>query len=592
MNTANQPPKIPSADTREALGFKREQMTRWFHPMFLLRLASQVIVSNLFGDYVDKREIQAVFKDTEDIDYHKSEELWFDYTADLGDGWNSTYTIAKILAEPTLKLTATDGSEYPTKRGHLLIMGGDQVYPAASRDAYRNRTEAPYRCALPWLSENHPHLYAIPGNHDWYGGLTSFTRLFCQKRWIGAWRTQQSTSYFARRLPHGWWLFAVDIQLGADIDKPQLDYFDNIIRNDMAHHDKVIFASAKPAWILAHFSGEAEQENIAFLEKRILEKGRIYVNVAGDMHHYAHYQNRELGKHKITAGGGGAFLHGTHTLPADIKVKEASDTNKYTIDNEAIFPSREQSNKLLAGNLCFPARNWELSLFLGVLYLFTCWIMQNASVALHKDLFANINNQNGSLIWLYWDILKNSASSIIMLALFIVGFIAFTEPLSTENTVRTRTKKVLTGLVHGSGHVFLLIFLTIIFIKLNTFFGLGLSSLKHTAAFSLEMLTIGSLCAGTLMGIYLYLTARIFKFHPEASFSSNRIEDYKNILRFHINKDGNLTIYPIGVKQVEKQWRLNKEGKAGETWFVPANGRSMQSYTHLIEAPIKINAVM
>ena len=105
-------------------------------------------------------------------------------------------------------------------------MGGDQVYPTASYDEYSNRLLKPYEAALPHVPAlEAPDLYAIPGNHDWYDGLSNFSRIFCQKKWIGGWKTRQRRSYFAVKLPHNWWLWGIDIQLEGYIDEPQLNYF-------------------------------------------------------------------------------------------------------------------------------------------------------------------------------------------------------------------------------------------------------------------------------------------------------------------------------------------------------------------------------
>ena len=76
---------------------------------------------------------------------------------------------------------------------------------------------------------DHPTVYAIPGNHDWYDGLTGFMRLFGQDdRWLGGWRTNQTRSYFAVELPHDWWLWGIDIQSDSLIDEPQLDFFGRV----------------------------------------------------------------------------------------------------------------------------------------------------------------------------------------------------------------------------------------------------------------------------------------------------------------------------------------------------------------------------
>lgn len=42
-------------------------------------------------------------------------------------------------------------------------------------------------------------------------------------------------------------------------------------------------------------------------------------------------------------------------------------------------------------------------------------------------------------------------------------------------------------------------------------------------------------------------------YSPEA-FSSLRIEGYKNIVRFHINRSGDLEVYTLGVDRVPKSW--------------------------------------
>ena len=128
-----------------------------------------------------------------------------------------------------------------TKRGDVLVFGGDAVYPVASREAYERQLVAPYRTALPSVEPPYPKVFAVAGNHDWYDSLVAFTRIFCTggKRRFAAWQTHQSRSYFAIKLPHGWWLVGTDVQLESDIDDPQLEYFGEDRRLDGArrsHH--------------------------------------------------------------------------------------------------------------------------------------------------------------------------------------------------------------------------------------------------------------------------------------------------------------------------------------------------------------------
>ena len=52
------------------------------------------------------------------------DNFWFDFMADTGDGGNSSYAVAKLLAQPTLQVSV-DGETRPLPRGNVLIIGGD-----------------------------------------------------------------------------------------------------------------------------------------------------------------------------------------------------------------------------------------------------------------------------------------------------------------------------------------------------------------------------------------------------------------------------------------------------------------------------------
>ena len=77
-----------------------------------------------------------------------------------------------------------------------------------------------------------PSMLAIPGNHDWYDGLTGFMRVFGQQAWIGGRQTVQTRSYFAAALPGRWWLWGIDIQSDAYLDSAQIRYFQRRRRRD------------------------------------------------------------------------------------------------------------------------------------------------------------------------------------------------------------------------------------------------------------------------------------------------------------------------------------------------------------------------
>jgi hypothetical protein len=124
-------------------------MVGWFDPGQLVRTGVDVVISAIFARNSDRRVLDALSHPTADpADYSSEPELWLDYVADTGDGWNSTYAVANSLAQPMLDVDV-DGARRTTQRGDVLVFGGDAVYPVASREAYEHRLTAAYRTALP-----------------------------------------------------------------------------------------------------------------------------------------------------------------------------------------------------------------------------------------------------------------------------------------------------------------------------------------------------------------------------------------------------------------------------------------------------------
>ena len=282
------------------LGFTPRPPVPWLNPVLLAGTAVRVLLAELFGAYLDKRELQdALVADLYDErpPAGDPEEMWLDYVADLGDGFDGTYSIAYLLAQREL---IVEGTVLP--RASAVVMGGDQVYPTASGTQYENRFKGPYRAALPEAPPDGPRptLYALPGNHDWYDGLTAFLRLFArvEEGHIGGWRTRQHRSYFALRLPHRWWLFAIDVQFGAYLDEPQLRYFRQMATR-LDPGDRVILCPPSPNWV----HEPAAYTTIDYFIRRILKPtgAEIRVIVAGDLHHYARYSHPE--RELITCGG-------------------------------------------------------------------------------------------------------------------------------------------------------------------------------------------------------------------------------------------------------------------------------------------------
>ncbi len=323
------------------------RMVRWYDPRLLTRIGFRTLISNVFGQYADQRLIQAAtdqadskalkarydYRDPTQADPMKRVALdskgafWIDYVSDTGDGFESTYTMAYLLAINELKVP---GLSAPLPAGDTLIMGGDQCYPQATREDYKKKLITPFGWAFE-KAKPERKLFAIPGNHDWYDGLNAFDSLFCSSRdkssetkgnTIGGWQCQQHRSYWALRLPYNWWIWGPDIQFSKYLDAAQINYFE-LIAEQMGPGDNLIICIAEPDWLLAEMAGEDDEEENFFKITTIARKrgARVCAVLAGDWHHYNRYFANDIDVHFVTAGGGGAFLHPTHVLKESISVR-------------------------------------------------------------------------------------------------------------------------------------------------------------------------------------------------------------------------------------------------------------------------------
>ena len=120
------------------------------------------------------------------------------------------------------------------------------------------------------------HTHIDLGNHDWFDGLNTYIRYICQRNWLGGWHLPQTTSYFALKLPHGWWVFGCDLALENDINAEQFSVFQKIVNNHMDANDAVIIVTHEPSWILDEYENRRTEEKLQYLIKKIL-KGRAVV---------------------------------------------------------------------------------------------------------------------------------------------------------------------------------------------------------------------------------------------------------------------------------------------------------------------------
>eukprot|EP01030_Chromulinospumella_sphaerica_P024337 gene24337-24411_t len=161
--------------------------------------------------------------------------FWFDFVSDTGDGGNATYTVARAVQSDTLTPAGlAPQCEYP--RGQILFLGGDLSYPGASLLEYQYRFLEMFEGARPRTGPDDAgrHAYAIPQNHDWFDSISTFKRYFVNRDNgdVCGLHTPQKRSYFATRLPHGWWVLGFDFALDGDLDRGQYEAFRRLAGDD------------------------------------------------------------------------------------------------------------------------------------------------------------------------------------------------------------------------------------------------------------------------------------------------------------------------------------------------------------------------
>ena len=68
--------------------------------------------------------------------------------------------------------------------------------------------------------------------------------------------------------------------------------------------------------------------------------------------------------------------------------------------------------------------------------------------------------------------------------------------------------------------------------------------------------------------------ASLFKVNVNELFAGQGIEDAKSFLRMHIAADGTLTVYPIGVDRICRQWVADPDGTARRVLAAARRSRS------------------
>lgn len=290
-------------------------------------------------------------------------------------------------------------------RGEFLFVGGDTAYHIADTASLKERFQLPFNCACLDIMRtskavDQRPIYGVPANHDYYDALDGFNRQFCkpiggdshnpllndpkdpQLGLLGFERTQTS-SYVALQLPFDWCLWGFDSQEGK-MDKRQQAFFvasfhPELVRTGELFNKenkektlkelqervpaKLIVTTPEPSTVFGKWA--SEDADIAktfgylglepsFLKDKLgkLRKDKCRLDISGDIHHYERYWGTSPNDTKpsnyasVVAGGGGAFLHPSHT-----------DVDE--VQQQAVYPSRKDSHRLITQSILNPVSIWQ-----------------------------------------------------------------------------------------------------------------------------------------------------------------------------------------------------------------------------------------
>jgi len=310
----------------------------WLDPRMLWAARNGVLAS-LFGDptgrtrsrWVAQREAAGAPADKV-IRRDDPDRFSFLVIGDTGEGDDPQYAVVPGLLR--------EGQDT-----RFAVLASDVIYPVGGADDYGPKFFRPYR-------DYKAPIYAIPGNHDWYEDLTAFMRVFCDdapplppepaprplsrarlrsllwhrpregdgQRLDEASKLRSDPSQLAVQ-PGPYWaidagpvrIVGIDTGLLGTIDAEQGAWLREVSKDPRPK----ILVTGSPLYV----DGEHHPcaiEGGGTVDDIVRDPAHRYVAaIGGDIHNYQRYPVR-VGDRTIqyvVAGGGGAFMHATHTIP-------------------------------------------------------------------------------------------------------------------------------------------------------------------------------------------------------------------------------------------------------------------------------------
>jgi len=581
-------------------------------------LINTLIEENKTKKIDDRREESRAFE-SKFTDFYQGKDdhkdIYLDYIADTGDGFNETLTVMyKCVGDLTI-----ENEIIPA--GEILLCGGDQVYPFATSQEYANRFFGPFMTAQSLAFETEEqkkskrYLHAIPGNHDWYGGLYAFQEYFCSKRQYGNYLLKQPTSYHAIRLTKKLWVWMLDIQLAENFNTEQIKYFSDLCsqKEHLPKQDEewqIILCIAQPFWfqksvdpedklytmvdnfVTQLFINQNPKQFVSPNGNKIRRFLELKVILTGDIHHYTRFNlkyNDLINKVDddvytdkkpitkplalITAGGGGAYTYPTHHMEDKVKNRAfQSKVNNASINMDHYYPDSLSSIRLrhhCLWNIFW--KNPSFALFPLAMYLF--------SFFLFADYLPPFTTEAMEVE------IKFKA---FMVCFYLFGNIAFYYLLA--QTLDKYFKYMpyyhrypWYGLVALCSAINLCLFLLAFHWQQSVVAYLGDDAILETLSFYL-LVSLISILNTYFFGLYIYLSNVLFKLHDNEVFSISKINKFKNFLRIKIDQE-HITIYPLGIDHINNSLKTSFE----QCNYPKLKKDLEETVVKLIEPPIKIS---
>ena len=556
---------------RKRPGYRRK-MVRWLDLVEMARTFASGFRSerSLFPD--GHPAPGESLRPTDEFAARRGADFWFDYIADIGDGFDGTAPIAWLAGRESITIPDDRSGELPSPpahmpRGQLLVFGGDEVYPYATERAYREQTVLPYAMGVersdvpsaepPGVGDDPPTVVAIPGNHDWLGGIEHFERLFTtqspdeQRLFADHWKVVQSRRYWHIKLPQGWWLWGIDTGLHNEWPEEQETYFKQAAKQ-LEIGDRVVLCTPVPLWQMRQKHPKQYTQLRSKIDPLIAgSQARLPLCLSGDTHLFAHFERLDVepAEDHITAGGGGAFLQPTHNLPERIPLERGNAEFKLT----SRWPLPADSRALAAdARVLFDARNWPLAVLVGLLHAGFLTLLGLGRPKGWGAAQSDRWNESAALKWAL-----GSPWGWPLLALVVVAGVVSVKGNSMEPklTVGGRVYGLLIGVAMAASMVF-------VAAALRYFDPWPRGKLSEATGapepiswfWIIAAVVVGGiLTLAVFVGMSKWVNSRI-KASDTVAFSPGPSTRFKHFLRCRIDQNGDLTVYVVGIDPVGRGW--------------------------------------